>query len=121
MKTGLALLICLLASCAGLQKSAAVSLVGEWQYTDKIQSCYYVFKEDGSFRGEVTFRGRILSKFTGRWSVSDSALLYEYTNDVLGRIPVGTRDRDKLLSVEKDSFAIEAADGNHRRYIRIAR
>ena len=39
-----------------------------------------------------------------------------YLSDDLGRIPAGATDRDKLLSVERDSFLIEAADGSRRRY-----
>jgi hypothetical protein len=34
-------------------------------------------------------------------------------------MPGGTTDRDKLLSVQKDFFTIEAADGSRRKYHRI--
>ena len=121
MKTGLAFLLYLLASCAGLQRPAGVAIVGEWQYADKVKSCRYIFQEDHSFTGEVTVRGQVFSKFTGRWSLADGAILYEYTGDMLGKIPVGTRDHDKLLSVEKNNFVIEAADGSRRRYVRMIR
>ena len=114
-----ALILCLLASCAALQPISRSKLAGEWRYTDKIQTCYYVFKKDGTFNGEVTFHRKLISKFTGRWSVRDDTLLYHYTSDALDRIPAGAMDRDKLLSVQRDFFTIEAADGSRRRYTRI--
>ena len=36
----------------------------------------------------------------------------------MGRIPVGTKDRDKLLRIGRDYFVIEAADGSVRKYVR---
>lgn len=119
MKIALVLISCLLASCACFPSAARDSLVGEWKYADNTQSCRYAFKRDGSFTGEVRYRAKLVSKFTGRWAVKKDVLFYNYISDVLGRIPAGATDRDKLLSVEKDSFLIEAADGNRRRYLRI--
>ena len=108
-----------MASCAGLQSPAASALLGEWRYVDKIQSCDYVFRRDGNFSGKVIYRKKLISEFTGRWSVVGNNLLYTYTSDRLNRIPVGATDRDKLLSVQKEFFLIEAADGSQRKYLRI--
>jgi hypothetical protein len=119
MKIALAFISCLLVSCASFSSGPRNSLIGEWKYADKIQSCRYAFNPDGSFTGEVSSRGELVSKFRGRWAVQADILLYNYTSDALGRIPAGAIDRDKLLSVEKDSFLIEAADGSQRRYLRI--
>jgi hypothetical protein len=118
MKIALAFISCLLASCAGLSSSPQGRLVGEWKYADEIQSCRYVFKREGSFTGEVRNRGKLISKFRGRWTVKADVLLYTYTSDALGRIPAGATDQDRLLSVEKDFFLIRAADGSQRRYSR---
>jgi hypothetical protein len=119
MKLPLFLLTCLLASCASLPSEGRNSLVGEWRYVDNLQSCHYHFKRDGYFTGEVRLRGELASKFTGTWDVQSGLLLYNYISDELGRIPAGTTDRDKLLRVQRDSFLIEAADGNRRQYVRI--
>lgn len=119
MKWALILTCCLIASCAGLETSNRNLLVGEWRYADRIQSCHYAFKADGTFNGEVIQRRKLVSKFRGRWEVKGDALLYTYLGDALGRIPAGAKDRDKLITIEKDSFLIEAADGSHRRYLRI--
>jgi hypothetical protein len=118
MKVLLVLTFCSLTSCAGLQSTSSSSLVGEWRYADKIKSCHYVFNPNGTFEGDVVYRGRTLSRFTGRWSIDGNALLYTYTNDALGRIPAEATDRDKLLSVEREFFIIEAADGSQRKYVR---
>lgn len=119
MKTVFALTLFLMASCAVVQPGRQSALTGEWRYADKIQSCHYVFNRDGTFHGEVTYRGKLISKFTGRWSVRGDTLLYNYISDALDRIPAGATDRDKLLAVQKDSFTIEAADGSKRTYARI--
>ncbi len=119
MKAVVALLCCLVVSCAGLKSRPANGLVGEWRYADKIQSCRYVFKHNGSFSGEVIYRKRLISKFTGRWTVDGKNLRYTYTSDALDKIPAGATDRDKLLSVQPEFFVIEAADGSKRKYRRV--
>ena len=119
MKAVLFLLTCLVAACASPPPQGRGSLVGEWRYADELQSCRYHFKKDGRFTGEVRVRGKLASKFTGTWDVQGDLLLYRYLSDELGRIPTGATDRDKLLSLERDSFLIEAADGSRRRYTRI--
>jgi len=119
MRAVLALIVFCLTSCAGLPSMSQSSLVGEWRYEDKNQSCHYVFKSDGTFKGEVIYHAKLISKFSGRWSVAGAALHYNYIHDALGRIPAGTVDQDKLLTVRKEFFVIEAADGNQRKYLRI--
>ncbi len=94
------------------------TLVGDWHYRDRNQACHYLFGSDNRFSGEVTVRGKLVSKFTGKWSVQGDRLLYVYASDALGRIPVGATDSDRLLKIEKDWFLIEAADGSQRRYER---
>lgn len=108
-----------MASCAGLQSISPSRLVGEWRYADKIQGCHYVFNRDGTFKGEVVYHARLISKFTGRWSVEGNALHYTYVSDAFDKIPAGATDRDKLLSVHREFFIIEAADGSQRKYLRI--
>lgn len=119
MKAVSALASLLMISCATVHPNPAKILVGEWRYADQIQACHYVFTPDHTFKGEVVYRGRIISKFKGRWSIEGDALHYTYLSDELGRIPVGATDRDKLLNVEPGSFVIEALDGKRRKYVRI--
>ncbi|MDP9099559.1 MAG: hypothetical protein M3N48_11290 [Verrucomicrobiota bacterium] len=109
-----------LAACATFDSPGrARQLVGNWRYMDQVQSCQYSFKDDGSFTGEVMLRKKLISKFKGRWSVRDQTVLYSYVSDSLGRIPAGATDRDQLLKINKDSFVIQAANGDRRRYVRI--
>lgn len=120
MKIALALIASLMvAGCSNLAATRPSGLAGEWRYIDPIQSCRYVFEKDGTFSGEVTYRGVRVSQFKGKWAVEGDQLRCEYTADVLRRIPPGTRDTDKLLALTKDHFVIEVADGSKRRYARI--
>ena len=107
-----------LTSCASLDSRAKSTLVGDWVYQDNVQACHYSFHQDGTFTGEVRFKARVVSKFAGHWAIRGDRLLYLYTKDVLGRIPAGSTDSDRLLRVEKNAFVIEAADGSRRRYQR---
>jgi hypothetical protein len=109
-----------LAACATLESpSRSRQLVGNWRYADQVQSCRYSFESDGSFTGEVRLRTKLISKFKGRWSVQGETLLYSYVSDALGRIPAGATDRDQLIEIKKDSFVIQAANGDRRRYLRM--
>jgi hypothetical protein len=121
MKAILALISLLsLAACATVDSSSrARQLVGNWRYADQVQSCHYSFMSDGSFTGEVRLRSKLISKFEGQWSVRGQILLYSYVSDALGRIPAGATDRDQLLEIKKDSFVIQAANGDRRRYVRM--
>lgn len=108
-------------ACASVATNDKQALVGQWRYADATQSCSYLFSSDGNFRAEVAIRGETVARFTGRWSVDGDALLYEYLTDQRGEVAPGTRDRDKLLRVGKNSFVIRAADGSERRYERTGR
>lgn len=119
MKTVLALTLFSLASCASWQSHAASSLVGEWRYDDEIKGCHYIFNRNGTFAGDVVYHGKTVSKFTGHWLVENDTLLYNYVSDTLHKIPAGATDRDKLLSLQRDAFVIQAADGSKRKYLRV--
>ena len=119
MKSLLALMLFLLISCASARRDPGVTLAGEWIYEDTAQSCRYLFRKDGTFSGEVLQGEEPLSRFRGKWAVQGDALLYEYTGDALGRIPPGTKDRDKLLKTGSHECVIEASDGSRRTYRRV--
>jgi len=120
MKAILALFALLaLASCATIERQRKSELVGDWRYSDQTQSCHYSFRPDSSFSGEVMRHKKLVLKFTGRWKIEGSALNYVYLTEAFGRIPRGTTDRDQLLEVKKDSFLIQAANGERRRYLRV--
>ena len=108
------------AACSNLSSSTpARDLVGHWRYADQVQSCQYSFKSDGSFTGSVKQQGKLVSKFTGRWSLTARTLHYRYLSDALGSIPAGAIDQDQLLEIKKDYFLIQAANGERRRYYRV--
>ena len=108
------------AACTNLESTnPARRLVGDWRYADENQSCQYSFKSDGSFTGDVRHQSKLVSKFTGRWSIVGQTLHYLYLSDALGSIPAGATDHDQLLEVKKDHFVIQAANGERRRYVRV--
>ena len=113
------LYLLLAASCATVIRPAASELVGKWQYADEMQTCRFIFRGNGTFGGNTTAGGVLLSQFRGRWTLQANNILYEYTNDAVGRIPTGTKDRDTLVAITKDYFVIEAADGSRRKYVRV--
>ena len=120
IKAVLALIfVAMVSGCATFDGQSRAPFVGNWIYADKIQSCRYSFSADGSFHGEVKYKAATISRFTGRWTVRESALLYTYIDDAFGRIPAGATDRDQILEVSQDSFLIRAANGERRRYRRI--
>jgi hypothetical protein len=120
MKVLLALISLLsIAGCVSPASSdPSRKLVGDWRYSDRVQSCRYSFQSDGSFTGEVRMESKLVSQFAGRWSVKGQTLFYRYLSDRLRRIPAGATDQDELLEVKRDSFVIRAANGEERRYVR---
>ena len=114
-----ALLLLSLGACASVERQRRTQLVGHWRYADEQQSCDYSFQPDGSFTGQVKFLRKVVSRFNGRWELRESALLYTYLSDSLGRIPPGTTDRDQILDIKEQSFLIQAANGEQRRYHRV--
>ena len=115
----LSFLMLTLIGCAAFEPQSRAPFVGEWLYADKEQSCRYSFHADGSFSGEVSRHGELISQFKGKWKVEPGALLYTYTGDVFKRIPPGTTDRDQVIQMRRDSFLIQAANGERRRYRRV--
>ena len=118
LRTAVALVALIVGGCATAGNDAPSKLVGTWRSQNGAQTAQYVFAGDGTFTGTVAANGRVVSDFTGRWSLKEGAILYDYTGDKLGSIPAGTKDRDKLLSIGPDRFMIEAADGSKRQYVR---
>lgn len=114
----LALSVLLIVSCASVGADPASKLVGRWRSESGVQTAEYSFAANGSFTGTVAISTAVVADFTGKWSLKEGAILYEYTRDKMGFIPAGTKDRDKLLSIAPDHFMIEAADGSRRKYVR---
>lgn len=120
VKTILLLAAFFAASCSTTGQKVESKLVGRWQWNDSRHTAEYVFLGNGNFTGYVTGDGTLLSKFTGRWLIRDSAILYEYTGDKMGHIRAGTKDRDQLRTITHDHFVIETADGSVRKYLRVS-
>ena len=109
----------LVVSCAAVEPTREKKLAGKWKTATARATAEYVFHENGTFTGRVTSAGVVVANFTGKWSLADDAILYEYISDTAGGIRPGTLDRDKLLRLERDYFVIEAGDGSRRKYERV--
>jgi hypothetical protein len=120
LKSLLGLGALILAACSTVGGNVeSQKLVGRWRSTNERHVAEYAFFGDGTFTGFVATEGSMLSQFTGRWHLRGGSIQYDYTSDKMGRIPAGTKDRDKLIRVNRDYFVIEAADGGIREYKRI--
>jgi hypothetical protein len=110
----------LVASCASVGEKTESKLIGRWHSVDQRgHTAELSFLGNGTFSGSVSGDGgSLISQFRGRWLLRDGAILYQYSSDKMGRIRVGTKDRDKLLRIGRDYFVIEAADGSVRKYVR---
>lgn len=107
-------------SCASTTNSPAAKLVGHWRATNQSQTADYIFAADGTFTGSVKSGATTIAKFTGHWALQTGSIAYEYTSDVFGSIPAGTKDRDRLLDLQNSYYIIEAKDGSRRRYLRVS-
>jgi hypothetical protein len=121
LKLVLALSTVLLTSCSTVGGREESKLVGRWRSTDRQYTAEYAFFDNGTFSGSVTGGGTLVSRFAGKWSLRAGAIFYEYTRDEMKRIPVGTKDSDKLLRIGRRQYVIEAADGTVRTYERVGR
>ena len=99
--------------------SAKSQLVGHWRYTNDFQSCDCVFLEDGTFTGNITRGKKVISEFTGRWSLENDVLTYIYTNDVFNLIQPGYKDCDRLVEISEDYYVIKPIGDNERKYVRV--
>jgi hypothetical protein len=108
-------------SCSTVGAREESKLIGRWRSTDRQYTAEYVFSDNGTFTGSVTGGGALVSKFAGKWSLHAGAIFYEYTRDEMKRIPISTKDSDKLRRIGRGQYVIEAADGTVRTYQRVSR
>lgn len=96
----------------------ASELAGTWK---RVNSEYgltvnLTFKADGTYTGNVEVGGKANGSFSGKWAVKEGMLLYEYTQSTDPNIPAGTKDEDRIIEINKDSYIIESALGRETYY-----
>ena len=94
-------------------------LVGHWRAAQRSVTIDWVFHGDGTFTGKMTQGSRIISDFTGTWSLDGTSLVSVYTSDSCGMIDVGYKDRDTFLEFASDQFVIRTTGTGNRRYKRV--
>lgn len=119
LRIALASIALFAAGCASTPKHQEAKLVGHWRAANQRQTAEYSFAPNGTFTGSVKSGATTISKFTGKWALTEGAINYEYTGDALGSIPAGTKDRDRLIELTDGYYVIEAKDGSRRRYVRV--
>jgi hypothetical protein len=96
-------------------------LLGHWRYTNVSANRVddITFAADGTYTGRILQDGKLFWEFAGKWSLRGNTLSYEYTRSSLRRLPVGLKDRDRLLEVTKDYYVIQTLDDSKRRWLRV--
>jgi hypothetical protein len=100
---------------------SALQLVGRWRSTNATLNAAtdITFRKDGTFVGSVEASRRITGSFSGKWTLTNGTLNYEYTAASGVRIPIGTKDQDKLITLTKDHYTIVNAIGLNETYVRV--
>ena len=119
MKIAPLLISALLASIVVRADVTKAQLLGHWRYSDDKQSSEYVFHDDGTYSSNVGQHGKIVWELEGVWSLVDDTIYYTLTKSSLERIPVGTKDQDKIIEITRSYFVIETTRGGRRKYVRV--
>lgn len=96
-------------------------LVGQWRRVDTTQrlTTNITFRQNGTYVGSIEQNGKLTATFSGKWSLESGFLNYEYTASSGIQIPVGTKDRDRVITLTREQYTIQNALGLHETYRRI--
>lgn len=99
----------------------AEKMVGQWRYTSKKDNivCNITYSKDGKFFGEVIRNDKKSFVYKGKWKLDGKKLLYTYTYSSKPWIKAGTLDQDEIIEFDAKYYLIKAANGRHRKYVRI--
>lgn len=99
----------------------ANQLVGQWRSVNVARklTTNLTFKEDGTYTGNVQVNGKANGSFSGKWTLTDGKLNYEYTASSDKNIPVGSKDQDRIIELTKDHYTIENTPGRRETYVRV--
>lgn len=112
------LVVCLLCACE--KPPVSNDLVGRWQYIDDRLMTKMIYHSNYTFETEVTVNGEYLGRASGIWKMTDDTIDYVYTASGLERIPVGTRDRDIVVSVADGKLVLHNAADDNVLYLKIS-
>jgi hypothetical protein len=88
------------------------ALLGTWHREGKepnvgLLAVDMTFVKDGTFHGFAEVDGRRIWNYGGKWEVKDGWLYYDYTKSDLADIPVGTKDKDKILKITQTTLEVQ--------------
>lgn len=103
-------------AAAAAPAAQSEALIGTWDREENVPGTGLVdtqmtFEADGSFNIQVQVQEHIIGKFSGMWKVQDGAILYDYTESSRADIPVGTKDKDRIISITPDKLTIQSETG----------
>src|SRR6266849_3073888 len=94
-------------------------LIGHWQYVENAELISEMtFREDGTFDARVMKKGNVDVSVEGKWLTRGKFLYYLYTKISPPRVPVGRRDKDTIVEIEKDYFVLVSVDHRVRKYVK---
>ncbi len=104
------------APAAATPAAQSKALVGTWDREENVPNTGLVdaqmtFEEGGNFHGQVQVQEHIIWTFAGKWQVQDGAIVYDYTESSRADIPVGTKDKDRIISITPDKLTIQSETG----------
>jgi hypothetical protein len=119
MKPTLLLLVWVLLPWSACADVVSTQLLGHWRYTDANRSGDYEFHDDGTYTANIAQDGKIVWEGAGKWSLDGNSLTCDLMRSSPERIPIGTKDTDKIVEINKDYYLIEARDGSKHKYTRV--
>jgi hypothetical protein len=100
------------------------ALIGTWHAegpgpNGEVLATTEVFSENGNFEGYGDVNGRRHWNYEGEWSLSRDLLRTQYTESDLAKIPVGTKNVDRIVEISTDYLIMENEQGVQRRFVRV--
>lgn len=109
-------------AAAATPAAQSKALIGTWDREQNVPNTGLVdaqmtFEESGDFHGRVQVQEHVIWTFAGKWQLQDGAILYDYTESSRADIPVGTKDKDRIISITPDKLTIQSETGEET-YVR---
>lgn len=100
-------------------ESLATQLVGHWRCRYEELVSEYVINGNGTFKGSLSYQGKVIWRNSGRWSLQGKSISTVLTESSTDKLPVGTKDRSIVLEVTSNTCRLQQQSGLILQYTRI--